>query len=407
MVEILEADTGTRRFLVSLPHGDVHSAKLAWSPDGRYLAVHPQSPQEFQFRIFSREGKQVFGSHDPDIVPGVGDLSWSPNSDRIMLRMNPPRPSHIIPVAGQPIRLDAPDMAACQWSKDGSRLLTLGSQSVAVWSDQAEKLHEFAVEAPKTASWQPARPCIVTTDKNGLLRTWTPEGQPLPLQVEGVADYAWSDDGELLAVAAGQEIRVFNQRLELRQTMPSETPFVVVGPWRPDKSGIFALRANKSVVYVPLGGEPALLVQFRAWSGSLAHWDKAGGHLLMREETATHLWTFDGQRTERTPIQFLNGYGSSCVAWRPDGTSFLISKGNGGLQTYHADGRAIAALTSATPQVNRVVASPKNDRFLIYSVSAANMLQVFSMNGELLRTIELGVQGNAFRGYPVRGRLAR
>ena len=153
---------------------------LAWSPDGRLLAIGNQQ-NSLHIRV-AQTGEVVFQQPGPLNGPGV--FSWSPDSNHFIFNNGAPDRSSLrawSTKTGTPLFILATPpgvyMVKASWSPDGTTIATLGN-------DRQLYLWNAAGGSPITTS-------SFVTENNYVDLLWSPDSQTLALELENDTLEVW------------------------------------------------------------------------------------------------------------------------------------------------------------------------------------------------------------------------
>jgi tetratricopeptide (TPR) repeat protein len=245
MVGILDVASG--EMVAKFPHAE-GTGPVAWSPDGRLLAVRGGGgkihlwdvPQRRRHAVLEdpQGGDQLLFSPTGDLLASVGGVDtatslWDPATGQKLLRIRGEL-HKFGPGGAQAAFWDFGDLgiwdvvrggALATWRRaavtvdfglDGRLLAAAGADGVGLWDVQASRpVGDLRLDYCETAAFQPNGHCLVTDGKASGLRRWPlrsgpPEGPPVlhvgPPQVMPAAipqhshqRACWSRDGQWLA----------------------------------------------------------------------------------------------------------------------------------------------------------------------------------------------------------------
>ena len=218
-----------------------------------------------------------------------------------------------------------------------------------------------------------------------------------------VRSLAWSPDRKTLAVGmADKEIRLLDDKLNHKKTLPLPV-FAQRIVWRPDNSGMMTNTGTK-LFYVPVNGDKVTELEHVAqgtpeWRtgdvNTMIAWNPDGTRVVYSAKYPS-LYRFEGQKPILVPFTNYAGGWQYSPKWSPNGSRFVFSDRfptHAGLNLFSADGEFVKRLTAVKVFVSEVKVSPKGDRLAVLSNDGTaldgNILQVFSIDGELLSTTKL------------------
>jgi WD40 repeat protein len=356
-VWLWQAETG--RLLRRIPEG----LYAACSPDGRTLAVLGTQPANLQLRDAATE--RVVSSYPfPNFATA---LAWSPDGKSLAVGLRDKTVRLWDVGSGKEThRLEGHEslgIGGVAWSPDSKRLVTAANKEAAflVWDAVTGKLRgrfpaAVAGDNGPTVAWSPDGK-TVAVGSAGLFDPDT--GRPVrPLDAgEGIFALAWSPDGQQVATAGIAGIRL-HQPATGKRTYTLDTrdhnSQIWSLAWSPD-GGRLALGSNSSrplVVEAATGRHlPVPRASYKlAWSpdgkllaangGGMSLWDAGSGDLVRALDDPAALWadglawTTDGKRLAGGGGQWLRVWSPQTgkllwqneqnqkvlgVAWSPDG----------------------------------------------------------------------------------------
>ncbi len=332
----VEPATGAAARLWSLPVAKLGIWDIAWSPDGRRVAVSRSTHTDSDLRVWDArtgQGERVLTGHKEQVYA----VAWSPDSKRLAsasqddtIRVwDPETGASVLTLTGHSL-----NVGAVAWSPDGSRLAS-GSedQTARIWDARTGRMmavldgHGGRING---VAWRPDGSCLATAGDDRTVRLWDPAtGKPLAI-LRGHADrvfrLAWKPDGSRLASASDdQTIKIWDpshtgESLDLI----GHTAEIKAVAWSPDNR-LVATAADEPLVRL---------------------WDAATGGLILKFEGHTEgvyalSFSPDGKRlatgsTDETARVWNVATGASvstfkhkehvyAVAWSPD--SQLVATG--------------------------------------------------------------------------------
>jgi WD40 repeat protein len=143
-------------------------------------------------------------------------------------------------------------------------------------------------------AWHPRDDRFATAGKDGFVRLWDagPDGlvKELNCGAEWVEHIAWSDNGRLLATAAGRRLRVWTKDGELVQEYPDHSNTIAAIAWKTGAEELASACYGRLQFWTPDSSEA---LRTFSWKGSMLSlaWSPDGRHLCHGNQDATvHFW---------------------------------------------------------------------------------------------------------------------
>ncbi|HEY1348121.1 MAG TPA: hypothetical protein VGF67_00675 [Ktedonobacteraceae bacterium] len=221
----LSTGSYTPIFSATTPGEKIHA--LAWSPDGRYLAVGSNLIQV----IDPTSGRQIW-SYAADYpylaIPGqltrATALAWSLDSRRLAMAtvhvdkrcfVNIWNVYSIVPGRSFPDTRCTGGISSLSWSSDDRYVASADGHSVQAWDAQSGYgIFQHAISGATSVSWSPApaAPGDLAFADHGTSEVWNVwTGQLVnryPSTPNGVL--AWAPDGRYLATASGHTVTIYD-----------------------------------------------------------------------------------------------------------------------------------------------------------------------------------------------------
>ena len=362
--------------LIDDPDDEVHS--LAWSPNGRHLAVSIKS-----VRIWGADG-----------TPGVklptsrqSQLAWSPDSQ--WLATAGPGPGEV--------SLWRPDGAAgavftakqerqtlgVAWSRDGQWLAVRESQAVQLWSaDGTPGPRIEDTSGQHGIAFSPDSQWLATTGNAGA-RLWRTVGTPGPV-LEGFPKnggglVAWSPDSSRLAAVAGGNIGLWKADGAPARPWKNLPTDVLSVAWSPDGQAL-AVGHHRGLSIHKGDGSKQMSERHRGGIKKIA-WKPDGQALLsVSDDWTPRLWQTDGAAQAWRARNILS------FAFSPDGKRTAVCEEN------QATARLVDLEGTPGPLIykgqhlDRVAFSPDGQR-LAMKGGSDKVIRLLDLDGSL-RTLE-------------------
>ncbi|MFE2059619.1 AAA family ATPase [Streptomyces sp. NPDC059446] len=331
-VQALHTALGASRLRAVLPGFARGASGVAWSPDGRLLAV---SSDDGTVRVWcpDREGRPVVLAGEGAWMLGV---AWSPDGRRLAAGCRDATVRiwstdtwdelAVLPHAAAGGDREN-GVGGVAWSPDGSLLASVGSDcAVRMWDMESYagtavmRGHERMVWS---ITWSPDGALVASGGEDGTVRIWDVDSAALIHTLtdhrSNIESVRWSPDGRLLASASG------DRTVRLRDTGSWGTERILQSrdvinclAWSPDSTRLAGGDAECAVSVWSLDGtESELRLTGHTDTVYGISWSPDGERLATasRDRTAA-VWDI----TERTHL--LRGHDDSVqrVAWSPDGT---------------------------------------------------------------------------------------
>ena len=285
---LLENDIALRQSLALL--GSIFSRKpaanfsvpgranaVAFSPDGRYLAVGSNAVHVFDLS----SGKEMYRLSDGSAVSAV---AFSPDGRLLATSRRSGSVELLDPVKGRVLRslVNGYDSTGVAWSPDGKRFAASGDRGIRVWDTYTTKeiLTLAGFDSFTKVAWSPDGTRCAAVGRDEATRLWDAATGRLLLNIKSTTDVAWSPSGKVLAIASGAGGFVVYEAATGRQLQRSNAdnrvPFRSVA-WTPD---------GRYLTTIGLNGIATL---FEASTGSVV------SHLSLEGATSVVAFSPDGR----------------------------------------------------------------------------------------------------------------
>jgi serine/threonine protein kinase/WD40 repeat protein len=314
-VRLWDADSGRRVRNLQSPVNEFAKA-LAWSADGRKVRAWGHAnrlwtweaaqgkllhstPIACQWPAFSADGQRFAG-----IVDGKRVVVWDADSGK------------------EESRIDAPAAVwRLGWSPDGKLLACTGADGIRVW-DAASRKETFHYPKPVgelgVPAWSPngRRLSFITEAHTGVTTiNLTADAAPRRLANNGGALSLWSPDGTTIALVDGSPfVRLFDAASGKKLRSLNEGKPIDGVAWSPDRQRLAVLERYTPYLASTDTGQVLAELKDAAWP---AEWSADGKHLAAAgTNNALQVWQAGGK------LQFnLAGHKAQVMslAWSPDG----------------------------------------------------------------------------------------
>lgn len=251
-LDILDATTRQLVMASQVFNGPIGDAE--WSPDSSKIAISCFSEIKV---IHAANGQELMSVAGRDIDQ-VYDLAWSPDGNRLadafqygmgtitaeyrvrIWDISTGKMRFIVSLQGQHTDV----IGSVAWSPDGNKIATASVDGTAIIWDMATQSplltlqkHTHIVEK---VTWSPDGTQLITVgtpiDMDNAVRLWDSEtGQSLAVfSCVSVSDAAWSPDGNMIAIADGNSVRIMDVATQTQVDFYQDVDYVYTVAWSPD-----------------------------------------------------------------------------------------------------------------------------------------------------------------------------
>jgi len=192
--------------------------RIAWSPDGRFLASGSYDRTIRIWDVARGECKAVLEGHEDD----VNCVAWSPDG-RFLASGSDDRTIRIWDVAHGECKAvlegHEDNVNSVAWSPDGHKLASGSSdKTICIWDSlNGNELHTFKdhTDYVRDVAWSLNGKRLASSDDNGNILIWDEESEFVLKRLEGHANWvnslAWTLDGRRLASGSNDNtVRIWN-----------------------------------------------------------------------------------------------------------------------------------------------------------------------------------------------------
>ena len=373
-------DGSTRRLVRLLVGNAVGVSSVAWRHDGRQLAtadrggnVRVWDVDGTLVRAFRREGGMFYS------------VAWHPDGKR--LAWGGDRGIRISELNGTPGPLlqdhDTP-VRSVAWSPDGQQLASAGDdKTVRLWDADGTVRsvlggHERRVNC---VAWSPDGDQLASASDDGRVRLWKEDGTEGPVLVVGksVSSVAWSSDSEKVAATGLGQICLYRRSGILEQELGTGQTVNCVA-WHPQGNWLVTGGTKNRVESCDADGKQQVLIEGHPseWGFNVA-WSPDGETLAATIGERVWQWSRDGKLKRQFKA---GGSGAKRPAWHPQGDRIATAHNDKRVRVWGADGKGkpLLVVEGGSPRWSL------NGQYL--SVNASTAVELWNQDGTKARTFE-------------------
>jgi WD40 repeat protein len=382
------------------PRADAASriAALAWSSDGRHLAVGTTAGQLI---IVNGDGKR-------EVVTTVGGsvsaVAWDPQSARLAATCDASAICvwSLSPANGKLAQLrrlarltsHTQTVAALAWAPDGSRLAS-AADDVRLWSVDRPDRATFTLDAGAAVALTDLdvaadRKWLAAGDDQGNVRLWglpslRPQ-RPLPSEEPSeIKAVAWSPRAPLIAVADGAaRVAIHHWPDDGKPRHISPRPDEIVAlRWMPDGGAVITAGSlDGAIAITPVGGGETQMLNPMHVDAVAALAVSADGSRLLSADTKGNVWAWNiATRARLDAPRLETGAGRGTLNFSHDGRRLLAAGNDADVLVYAnaQDGKPIRCHSGSTMLDDAVFAA---DDAAVYAVGgdAEPVLYMWSLS---------------------------
>ncbi len=312
-----------------LPGHEGSITRLAWSPDGTFLASadNAEASTVRLWDVAAGTETAVLGGHDGEIA----NLTWSPDGSRL-------------------ISSGLNDTTARVWGVDGTEQLVLTA-------------HEYGVY---DAAWSPDGATILTTGGDGQMRLWDAAAgrqiRTLPGTMSAAIRLIWLANSNqiILFLANGTILQMDAVSETVTHELREHTAGVWDVAWSPDGTQLATANNDATVrLWQAATGEQLAVLEGHAYGVTAVAWSADGAVLASgSEDSLVRLWDV-AQQLEVGQWQHPENGGLSTLAFAPNGPQLAIGDWAGHVWLWDVENKTVLAEWQAHEEsVTRIVWSP-------------------------------------------------
>lgn len=184
------------------------------------------------------------------------------------------------------------------WSASGSWLAAVSASGTVCIFDASDgsciqqlSAHRFGATC---IAWHPQDARFATAGQDGFVRLWDARVDGLVKELNAGAEWvehlAWTDNGLLLATAAGRKLKVWTKEGELVREYPDHPNTIAAIAWRSGSEELVSACYGQLQFWAPGSSEVQRMFEWRGSILSLA-WSPDGRYLCHGNQDATvHFW---------------------------------------------------------------------------------------------------------------------
>lgn len=335
------------------PREPIH--RIAWSPNGRWLACGSHNSQ---VRIYEVDGNELRLFR---MLPAIAGLvEWSPDSQKIAASyLLDGKQWHMVEIydvqnARLIMQLKGEGRVGCiGWSPDGETIASgsAGRQTVILWDPKSGNRKKRLATTAHTLAWNPDHQAqLLAADDGEKIQIWHLADQSVVAEFEGHAEMSWSPCGNKLAYRGPQNrFQVWDQASQT-STLVSETYDASQVRWSPNGKYVVTAANYSAMIWAvdddKFSSEPAVVRDATARTNF--SWHPDGTRLAFTDHGSIHLWDAENGSTvhhfARNHLTF--------ARWSPDGSKLATGWSDNSVRIWNADGKPIQRFVMQDDRVN-------------------------------------------------------
>lgn len=337
LVRIYDGET---RKLVRLLVGHTEAVNaVAWKHDGRQLA---SASHDGSVHVWNADGELVRVFRHKKETGQVYSVAWHPDGKRLAWGENYGiRISAVDGTPGPLLRDYNAAVRSVAWSPDGQQLASGGDdKTVRLWDTDGTPglVFEGHEETVNCVAWHPDGQQLASASNDFTARLWNMDGTEGPVLAEGwtyVKSLAWSPDGEKILVTQQPDMWVCSKDGTSKDVVNIGQGISCLA-WHPDGDWFVAAGERGRVDTLDVDGEPEAFIRGQTSGWGYVAWSPDGETLAATNGWRLWQWSRDGE----LDTQFKAGhYAIKHPDWHPNGDRIAISEVDGSFHVWSVDGK--------------------------------------------------------------------